>query len=131
MFWLFFNKFQMIIFHPFYFSILIVYIYHYCPTHWMAFHVKTSTSIRSYTKYNNCDIYNIAGKYINIYQIVCYYIGNNIVEIVSSHLWSYNHVWEFPGNYHVFTVVMLIYHCVERIWRILVTPIFIYNIYDH
>ena len=41
------------------------------------------------------------------------------------------HRWELPGNYPVFTVVMVIYHYVERIWRILVTPIFIYNIYNH
>ena len=43
----------------------------------------------------------------------------------------YTHRWELPGNYPVFTVVMVIYHYVERIWRILVTPIFIYNIYNH
>ena len=41
------------------------------------------------------------------------------------------HRWELPDNYPVFTVVMVIYHYVERIWRILVTPILIYNIYDH
>ena len=34
------------------------------------------------------------------------------------------HIWELPGNYPFFTVVMVIYHYVERIWRILVTPIF-------
>ena len=39
--------------------------------------------------------------------------------------------WELPGNYPVFNVVMVIYHYVEIIWRILVTPIFLYNIYDH
>ena len=42
-----------------------------------------------------------------------------------------NHIWESPGNYPVFTVVMVIYHYVERIWRILVTPNFPYNINDH
>ena len=41
------------------------------------------------------------------------------------------HRWELPGNYPVFTVVMVIYHYVERICRITVTPIFKYNIYDH
>ena len=41
------------------------------------------------------------------------------------------HRWELLGNYPVFTVVMLIYHYVERTWRILVTPDFLYNIYDH
>ena len=41
------------------------------------------------------------------------------------------HRWELPGNYPVFTVVMVIYHYVERIWRILVTTILLYNIYDH
>ena len=34
------------------------------------------------------------------------------------------HRWELPGNYPVFTVVMVIYHYVERIWIIPVTPIF-------
>ena len=32
------------------------------------------------------------------------------------------HRWELPGNYPVFAMVMVIYHYVERIWRILVTP---------
>ena len=26
---------------------------------------------------------------------------------------------------------MVIYHYIERIWRILVTPNFLYNLYDH
>ena len=26
---------------------------------------------------------------------------------------------------------MVIYHCIERIWTIIVTPNFLYNIYDH
>ena len=42
-----------------------------------------------------------------------------------------DHRWELPGNYPVSTVVMVIYHYVERLWRILVTPVFKYNIYDH
>ena len=41
------------------------------------------------------------------------------------------HRWGLTGNYPVFTMVMVIYHYVERIWRILVTPILIYNIYYH
>ena len=45
--------------------------------------------------------------------------------------YSDKHRWELPGNYPVFTVVMVIYHYVERIWRVLVTPIILYNIYDH
>ena len=28
-------------------------------------------------------------------------------------------------------MVMVIYHYVERIWRLLVTPDYLYNIYDH
>ena len=44
---------------------------------------------------------------------------------------GYEHRWELPGNYPVFTAVMVIYHYVERIWRILVTPVFLYKIYDH
>ena len=34
-----------------------------------------------------------------------------------------NQIRELPGNYPIFTVVMAIYHYIERIWRILVTPI--------
>ena len=34
------------------------------------------------------------------------------------------HRWELLGNYPVFTVAMVIYHYVERIWRIIVTPVF-------
>ena len=34
------------------------------------------------------------------------------------------HMWELPGNYPVFTVVTVIYHYIERIRRILVTPYF-------
>ena len=44
---------------------------------------------------------------------------------------KHKHRWELPGNYPIFTVVMVIYHYVERIWRIIVTTILIYNIYDH
>ena len=35
-----------------------------------------------------------------------------------------DHRWELSGNHPVFTVVMVIYHYVERIWIIIVTPIF-------
>ena len=38
---------------------------------------------------------------------------------------------ELPGNYPVFVVVMIIYHYIERIWRILVTPNFSYSIYNN
>ena len=41
------------------------------------------------------------------------------------------HIWELTGNYLVFTVVMVVYHYVEIIWRILVTPNFSYKVYDH
>ena len=41
------------------------------------------------------------------------------------------HRWELPGNYPDFTVVMVIYHYDERIWRVLVTPNYLYNINDH
>ena len=46
-------------------------------------------------------------------------------------IYALNHRWELTGNYPVFTVVMVIYHYVERIWRILVTHNFLYNIYNH
>ena len=42
-----------------------------------------------------------------------------------------HHRCELLGNYPVFNVVMVIYHYVEIIWRILVTPNFLYNIYNH
>ena len=42
-----------------------------------------------------------------------------------------NHRRELPGNHPVFTVVMVIYHYVERTWRILINPNFLYNIYDN
>ena len=35
-----------------------------------------------------------------------------------------DHKWELPVNYSVFTVLMLIYHYIESILRILVTPNF-------
>ena len=38
------------------------------------------------------------------------------------------HIWELPGNYPVFTVVMVIYLI---IWIITVTPNFWYSIYDN
>ena len=38
--------------------------------------------------------------------------------------------WGLPGDCLVFSVVMVIYHYVGRIWRVLVTPNFLYNIYD-
>ena len=34
------------------------------------------------------------------------------------------YMWELPGNYPVFTTVLVIYHYVERIWRIIVTRYF-------
>ena len=36
-----------------------------------------------------------------------------------------SHRWELPGNYPFFTIIMVIYRDVERIWIILVTPFFI------
>ena len=43
----------------------------------------------------------------------------------------WRHRWELPGNYPVFTMVILMYHYVKRIWGILFTPNFLYNIYDN
>ena len=34
-------------------------------------------------------------------------------------------------NYPGFTVIMVIYHYVERIWIIIITPKFLHNIYDN
>ena len=41
------------------------------------------------------------------------------------------HRWDLPGNYPVFTTLMVIYYYIEIIWRILVTPVFLYNLDDH
>ena len=38
------------------------------------------------------------------------------------------HIWELLGNYSVIIMVMVIYHYVEKFWRILVTTNFLYNI---
>ena len=34
------------------------------------------------------------------------------------------HRWELPGNYPIFIVVMAVYHYLQIIWRILITPNF-------
>ena len=46
-------------------------------------------------------------------------------------LQNLNHRGELLVNCPVFTVVIVIYHDVKRIWIILVTPDFLYNIYDN
>ena len=48
--------------------------------------------------------------------------------------WHDRHRWELPGNYPVFTVVMVIYHYVERYGEFSLPPLFnitcmIINIY--
>ena len=43
---------------------------------------------------------------------------------LTKNLTCYFHIWKFPGNYPVFTVVMVICHYVEIIWRILFLPAF-------
>ena len=42
-----------------------------------------------------------------------------------------HHRWELLVNYPVLVVLMIIYHYVEIIWRVLVTPNILYNIYNH
>ena len=42
-----------------------------------------------------------------------------------------NHRWKLTGNLPVLSVVMAIYHYIEIIWRILVTPNFLYNIFNN
>ena len=34
---------------------------------------------------------------------------------------SLGEIWELLGNYPVFIAVMVIYHCIERVWGIVVT----------
>ena len=51
----------------------------------------------------------------------CLYLG----------LWHWERRWEFLGTYPVFTMVMVIYHYVERILKIVVTANVLYNIYNH
>ena len=41
------------------------------------------------------------------------------------------HLWELPCNYPVFYVVMVIYDYAEIVRIILVTPNFLYNVYDN
>ena len=56
------------------------------------------------------------------------YLQSEIIPVFEA---SLRHRWKLPGNYPVFTVVMVICHYVERTWIILITPNFWYNIYDH
>ena len=44
--------------------------------------------------------------------------------------WTSDYLWKFLVNYPVFAVVTVIYHYVERIWRIFLTPNFPYIIYE-
>ena len=74
----------------FYISKKITEVYQYCSIYQMMLNVYILKSIILYTKYNNHYIYNIVEKYIDLYQIICKYIGNKIVEILSSNLWLYN-----------------------------------------
>ena len=60
---------------------------------------------------------------------------HNLISIWKKHRSDISHPghhrWELPGNYPVFSMVMVIYHYVEIIWRILITPDFLYNIYNY
>ena len=67
-------------FCPFYAYIQVFYIYQHFSMHQMNVYVYISTSIISDTNYNNSNLYKTTGKDINIYLIVCKYIGNKIVE---------------------------------------------------
>ena len=57
-------------------------------------------------------------------------ISRNSVDDINVILgtWYFKHRMELPGNYPVLTVVMVICHYIERIWRIIVTPNLLYNI---
>ena len=44
---------------------------------------------------------------------------------INIHKNSLDHRWKLPGNHPVFTMVLVICHYIERIWRNLITPIFI------
>ena len=54
----------------------------------------------------------------------------NLSDILTNPLGPH-YIWQLLSNYPVFIMVMIIYHYVERIWRIIVTSIFLYNIYYH
>ena len=62
--------------------------------------------------------------------IITYPINPSWLDLPLSPL-TYLHRWELPGNYPIFTAVMVIYHYVEIIWRIIVTPNLFYKIYNH
>ena len=59
----------------------------------------------------------------------------NSIDYIYNHFvmprYNYDHRWELPGNYPNFTMLMVIYHYVERIWRIIITPNFLRSILDH
>ena len=76
-------------------------------------------------------LYHLVGSYC-IISLCFYFTRSRIVFFlyVFRH-YTVQHRWELTGNYPVFGVVMVIYHYVQRIWRILVTPDFLYNIYEH
>ena len=42
-----------------------------------------------------------------------------------------SHRWGLPGNFPICTVLVLIYHYIEIVRELLLTPIFLYNINDH
>ena len=56
-----------------------------------------------------------------------YKYTNNLLDPKES--WVLHHIWELLDNYPDLNVVVVIYHCVKRIWRIIATSIFLYNIY--
>ena len=57
--------------------------------------------------------------------------GGSERSAIGATVLSPEHGWELSGDYPVFTVVMVIYHYVERIWRVLITPNLLYNICDN
>ena len=50
-------------------------------------------------------------------EVLKYIIGGEYPkEEVGKYTYAVRHRWELHGNYPIFTLVMVIYHCVERIW---------------
>ena len=68
--------------------------------------------------------YNVMGDVCELEEDAYQYIVEQVAANIKMGLTSQIHRWELPGNYPVSIVVMVIYHYVERIWIILVTPNF-------
>ena len=73
-------------------------------------------------------LFSVLGIYIETYVHDDVYIRLSMMSYLNQKSHTISHRWELPGNCPVLTMVMVIYHYAERIWRILVNPIFVQHI---